>query len=58
MDVNVVLKPIKLIYRPAEIEKLINFFYVEDLRPEIAKKAQNFKRSLTQRIDSHYKQAA
>ena len=35
MEVTVILQPIKLIYRPTEIEKLVNFFYVEDLKPEI-----------------------
>ena len=39
MDISVVLQPIRLTYRPKEIEKLINFFYVEDLRPETRQKA-------------------
>lgn len=47
MDISVLLQPIKLIYRPVEIERLLNFFYVEDLRPEMRKKAQSLKKSLT-----------
>ena len=31
MDISVIVQPIKLVYRPTVIEKLILFFYVEDL---------------------------
>lgn len=57
MEVTVVLQPIKLIYRPTEIEKLVNFFYVEDLKPEIKQQAASLKKSLTARFDSHLKQS-
>ena len=33
-DIDIVLEPIRLTYRPNEIEKLINFFSVSDLKPE------------------------
>lgn len=57
MEVGVVVQPIKLIYRPSEIEKLINFFYVEDLKPEIKQQAASFKKSLQNQFDSHLKKS-
>jgi hypothetical protein len=57
MDVSVVVQPIKLTFRPMEIEKLINFFYVEDLKPETRSQAQKLKLSLTNRLNSHVKQS-
>ena len=43
MDISVIVQPVKLVYRPAVIEKLIQFFYVEDLKPETRNKAEKLK---------------
>ena len=57
MEINLVVQPIKLIFRPIEIEKLINFFYVEDLRPETRDQAEKLKRSLASRFNTHLKES-
>lgn len=57
MDIRVKVQPVKLVYRPVIIEKLILFFYVEDLKPETRNKAEKLKQSLSQRLNSHVEQS-
>ena len=56
-DISVVVQPVRLSYRPAEIAKLINFFHVEDLKPEMRVEAERLRRSLASRFNSHVKQS-
>ena len=46
MDVNLKVQPCRLIYRPDEIDKLVSFFHVEDLKPETRLEAEKLKKSL------------
>ena len=57
MDIDVEVSPVKLIYRPVEIERLMNFFQVEDLKPETRRKAYQLRKSLSSRFDNHLKQS-
>ena len=41
----------------SRIAKLINFFHVEDLKPEMRVEAERLKRSLASRLNSHVKQS-
>ena len=56
-DVNLIVQPIRLTYRPMEIQKLVNFFYVEDLKPETRREAEKLKRSLASKFQTHVKQS-
>ena len=49
-EINLVVQPIRLTYRPLEIQKLINFFYVDDLKPETRREAEKLKKSLASRF--------
>ena len=39
LTLKVELKPIRIVYRPTEIEKLNNFFHVENIKDETKFKA-------------------
>jgi len=49
------LKPVRIVYRPTEVEKLNNFFYVENIKDETKFKAQQQLDSMKQKFKDHQK---
>lgn len=55
LTLKIELKPIRIVYRPTEIEKLNNFFYVENIKDETKFKAQQKFDSLKSKLSEHQK---
>jgi hypothetical protein len=53
LSLYVNLKPVKITYRPSDIEKLNNFFHVENIKDETKFKAREKIDNLKQSITNH-----
>ena len=52
LDVYIIGKPARYIYRPSEVSKLANFFHVEDIKEETKLKAKQAYESLKHKVNN------
>lgn len=55
LSLSVLLKPIRIVYRPTEVQKLTNFFHVDNIKDETKFKARQQLDSLRQTLSQHQK---
>lgn len=55
LSLSVLLKPVRMVYRPIEIEKLTNFFHVDNIKDETKFKAREKLDHLRQTFSQHQK---
>lgn len=50
LSLSIVNKPVRMVYRPAEVEKLQNFFFVDNIKDETKFKAREQLDSFKEQI--------